>query len=72
MLPCPFCGGKRLCIEHRIDPVREGQVDHVWWLRCETCGADPYACDSEEELVEAWNRRANDDVRGENKSLERR
>ena len=56
--PCPFCGGEAELVEHN-----EGLV--FYFVRCknENCfaGAADVRHFSKETLVEAWNRRANDD-----------
>lgn len=48
---CPFCGGEAV-----IDgfPLR--------YMKCKECGAETETFSSEEEVVEAWNRRVNDET----------
>ena len=51
--PCPFCGGlakitgSQYCTDMR-------------WVICKDCHASTTVLDSEEEAIEAWNRRVTD------------
>ncbi len=48
--PCPFCGGKNVCLtEHAAVIV---------FVQCDDCCATFPHFDSKEEAIEAWNRRA--------------
>lgn len=47
--PCPFCGGKDISI---INHTAMG-----YWASCGPCGAIGPTRQTEEEAVEAWNRR---------------
>lgn len=49
--PCPFCGGNK--VETRTDD--EGIS---WYIFCNNCGAMCGYALSEDEVVKAWNRRA--------------
>ena len=62
--PCPFCGSHDVVSGRMINPT-------VWWdsgmrgedcgfVMCLTCGACVKG-EYEEEAIEAWNRRANDE-----------
>lgn len=54
--PCPFCGG-----EARIAKRWDDERNHdVWWIVCDECDMMTYESNTEEWLIEAWNRRAND------------
>lgn len=46
--PCPFCGGNAY--------IGNGRT----WVRCVECGAETGCYDTEEEAIEAWNRRVGD------------
>ena len=52
--PCPFCGSKKsLCTGHygHMDPK-------PWRAECMTCGATGPWASTEQEAMDAWNRRA--------------
>ena len=66
LLPCPFCGSKRLKIESK----RNGQWYYTATVRCNKCHArggtascEPKRCkyhadsETEQKAIEAWNRR---------------
>ena len=46
--PCPFCGGEAT--------IRGGRK--CYWVRCTNCGCETTVRDSQEEVIEIWNRRA--------------
>lgn len=48
-LSCPFCGGEAKMISH--PHLR------VYKVFCATCGAETKNCESEREVVDAWNKR---------------
>ena len=59
--PCPFCGSKATLQSGRLDGTHM-----TYWVQCDVdkgvlCPCVPYTydCDTAEEVVEAWNRRAN-------------
>ena len=54
--PCPFCGSYVVRIAK--DKLRDG--GYIYDVRCMNCGCgSPFRC-TEEEVVEAWNRRASE------------
>lgn len=65
--PCPFCGrnhGLLVTSIHRLDDVKIEQ----WSVYCDAsggkcgCGASCGYHASKEEAIEAWNRRANNEL----------
>lgn len=46
--PCPFCGGKAECFT----------VNSASWVYCTDCRCETWVCDTPEEAIAAWNRRA--------------
>ena len=52
--PCPFCGSKHICIK---------KTNVGTWLQCERCFVEINLYRTEEEAIDAWNRRAEDDKR---------
>ncbi|MBR5202680.1 MAG: Lar family restriction alleviation protein [Clostridia bacterium] len=53
---CPFCGSEAEVIN--LDPFhRKDKAFWVFGVKCKDCGIAVWKC-SEEEAVEAWNRRA--------------
>lgn len=50
--PCPFCGGVAFLQEGMMEDYR---------VECFYCFAHTFYEDSEEEAIEAWNRRADDE-----------
>lgn len=54
---CPFCGGE----------AKMNRYKSAWTVECRTCGAtiwrsiclddDPDSLDTQDEVIEAWNRR---------------
>lgn len=51
--PCPFCGSKHI-------RFKRGSNAGVW-LQCENCFTEINLYRTEEEAIEAWNRRVTDD-----------
>jgi hypothetical protein len=51
LLPCPFCGAaaRTDLLPHSGGPG---------WVQCSECECDQYMCDTIEEAVAKWNRRA--------------
>ena len=56
MKPCPFCGGK--AIIHDFKPFREKRL---WYISCHDCEIEQINYLSEQEAIEAWNRRVSND-----------
>lgn len=64
LLPCPHCGNDgsgpieaALQIHHN-EPDYVHDHRHTWTVQCDKCTATMGYSDSEDEAVEAWNRRA--------------
>ena len=55
--PCPFCGGEAIYI---TTAIKAGDlVKEFYSISCLDCNAEIYKyCKTEEEAIEAWNRRA--------------
>lgn len=53
--PCPFCGGKNVGIWHKhpVSPLIKGSCE----VRCYDCHFGLAQVRTEEEAIEAWNRR---------------
>lgn len=52
LLPCPFCGGEaRMLVQMMFDAVFFG-------AKCDNCGAEAAAKNTEAEAIAAWNTRA--------------
>lgn len=64
LLPCPFCGNdgsgpiEDALQIHRNEPDYVHEHRHTWTVQCDKCTATMGYSDSEDEAVEAWNRRA--------------
>ena len=64
--PCPFCGNRDIGIYSRIETdyvLRNGDkkvstISDRWHVICRNCSCGTYYGFCEEEVVEAWNRRA--------------
>ena len=58
--PCPFCGN-RVAVEENINFGEPN--DFIVYCNPSNggCGAKTRLCESEEEAIEAWNRRVNDE-----------
>lgn len=52
--PCPFCGSKRI---HLVDASELGNN----WVRCDNCETEGPCHLTEQNAIEAWNRRAGED-----------
>ena len=50
--PCPFCGGEAKIYRSKYDA----------FVGCDKCHISTWSGDSEQELVDAWNRRASDNA----------
>ena len=54
--PCPFCGGKD-------SGMLTTSYDGYWFaVFCENCMAQTRKCRQEKDAIEAWNRRADNDL----------
>ena len=53
--PCPFCGSEKINIWNCNDKSDSA------WCQCESCLASTSVEETEEEAIEAWNRRVTDD-----------
>lgn len=56
LLPCPHCGGTNLKIGN-LKPFKAQM-----YLSCYGCLAQVVGCNSEEQAIAAWNRRADQDT----------
>lgn len=54
---CPFCGGEADCNNNSL--MQGGKFK--WSVECCGCGVITSAFNTEEEAIEAWNRRASDE-----------
>ena len=52
LLPCPFCWE----LHHKT--MGGANVDKLWWIKCQSCGANGPTKTTEAEATLAWNRRA--------------
>jgi Lar family restriction alleviation protein len=55
--PCPFCGGSNVTV-HVFEEGRGGGYDPWVAVMCDDCDIQGETHKTEEEAVEAWNRRA--------------
>ena len=51
--PCPFCGGRKFS--------KFGWSDQ-YWITCTGCETEGPSGETPDEAIEAWNRRAADEV----------
>lgn len=56
--PCPFCGSNDVGCWMSSQKFPNGKNPH--WVYCDNCEAETGKYCSEEEAIEAWNRRAED------------
>nr|DAO12410.1 MAG TPA: restriction alleviation protein [Caudoviricetes sp.] len=54
--PCPFCGGTG----ERWNVVSTSKKRPLSWVKCKLCGATTASYGTEEQAVNAWNRRTHD------------
>lgn len=53
--PCPFCGNEKIYI------CTDDETEEFFGVMCTVCGGSIYPDkETEEEAIEAWNRRANE------------
>lgn len=55
--PCPFCGSRDVDV---FDAGGEPYARSQPYVHCNNCNADSEMCDSLDEAIAAWNRRAID------------
>jgi Lar family restriction alleviation protein len=53
LLPCPFCGYIGITIKETEDRYE----DAVWYLECDSCGAESGWRDSKKDAIAIWNSR---------------
>lgn len=63
LLPCPFCGGVRPCIQNGQPTTR--QIGHMQLVWCPDCGAASDECFSQARAAAQWNLRSNPQSRTE-------
>ena len=62
--PCPFCGGEVTIKEYHnpfafLDGAMRGEIG--WYIDCDDCEVVMLNEYCEEDLIEHWNRRVNND-----------
>jgi len=50
--PCPSCGSTNVAIHKDV------YGNFIWWGACYDCDLNTKGCDTEEQAIAAWNRRA--------------
>lgn len=59
--PCPFCGGKANYYCEELDWADWGYISatkyYNTYVECEECGAGTASFDTEQQAIDAWNRR---------------
>lgn len=59
--PCPLCGGK-MKVDYRLKPLKYAVVHISNFSFSDGCyGGTDYEFDTEEQAIESWNRRANNE-----------
>ena len=56
--PCPFCGSQDV-------KTTFTEESGTWDTQCQGCGAMPYVRRQKDDVEALWNRRTNDEVRGD-------
>lgn len=54
LTPCPFCNGK---VNVKMNGLIEFDKTQVWRVQCKRCGANSGDYYTEEDAVNAWERR---------------
>lgn len=61
--PCPFCGGE--AYTYTAKNITKGTTREYWLVHCKECGLNypqyKKYCWAEEQAIEVWNRRVNND-----------
>ena len=61
-LPCPHCGSDDLNGPHLTEYIGDTRYPH-WWIECKKCPCGMQVDgESNQPLIEAWNKRANVEV----------
>lgn len=55
--PCPFCGSETIVVENYDESCNSDYPSIYWHSVCVDCGCNIPMCDTEEEAIEAWNKR---------------
>ena len=60
--PCPFCGAKAIHGSHKKGSPGAWENDEDHWIFCasDDCLAHVGMCETKDEAIAAWNRRAGD------------
>ena len=58
LLPCPFCGGKHVGIEHIGDSDTDNEPLY-YGVMCQRCTARSQVAGTKEKAIENWNERTN-------------
>ena len=67
-LPCPHCGSDDLNGPHLTEYIGDTRYPH-WWIECKKCPCGMQVDgESNQPLIEAWNKRANVQGQGEDTS----
>lgn len=56
--PCPFCGGNAKLMTYKTPTFGE-----VFYVACRVCGNETKVKLADEEAIEAWNRRVDNEQR---------
>lgn len=56
--PCPFCGSKWANVKYVNNPFDRHHIYGGFAAYCDDCGATTKHFKTEQEAIEAWNRRA--------------
>lgn len=51
--PCPFCGGISF-----LDNYDYEELGKTYYVRCDKCYTESFEYNTEQEAIEAWNRRS--------------
>lgn len=59
--PCPKCRSDKVHYQHVADNDPRINMDY-WSMNCKDCGISLYELGDLDELIKAWNKRADDDL----------